>query len=205
MNQVKLSFPERRQINLDSAPTEIRGLKTELAPHFIVNALTKLPGMIQQNADIAVAFTRSLSIVYRDILEMGHKDLVPLVKELDLLNSYVNLLKIHFGESIHIRSEKQMMTNVFIVPVSLQILMENAMKHNYFSQDQPLTIDLSMNEKYIRFSNRIKHKEYSSFSGKRGLKNLEARCLITTGRSIKVIENRGEFTVQVPLVQLPYA
>ena len=205
MNQVKLLFPEKKQTNFESSRTEIRGLKTELAPHFIVNALVKLPGMIRQNAEIAIAFTRSLSIVYRDILEMGNKDLVPLEKELNLLNSYVNLLKIHYGESIHIRIEGQRMTNTLIVPVSLQILMENAIKHNYFSQNQPLHIDISVNEKFIRFTNRIKHKEYSSFSGKTGLKNLEARCLITTGRSIKVIEYRGEFTVQVPLVQLPYA
>lgn len=205
MSHVKLLFPERRPLSPGAIPRDADILRSELAPHFIVNALIRLPVMIQRNPEGAVAFTKCLSMLYRDIVEMGNKDIVPLSRELDLLNSYVNLLRIDFGDSIHIRYENNTHRDLHIVPVSLQLLMENAVKHNYFSHRQPLDIEIGFTEKFIRFSNKVRHKEYSSFSGKRGLKNLDARCLLVTGRPIKVEENRAEFTVRLPLIHLPYA
>src|SRR5262245_49928838 len=126
MSHVKLLFPERKPISRDSVPREAAIYRSELAPHFIVNALIRLPVMIQRNPENAVTFTKCLSMLYRDILEMGNQDIVPLSRELDLLNSYVNLLKVDFGESINIRYENDGRRDIYIVPVSLQLLMENA-------------------------------------------------------------------------------
>ncbi len=205
MNHVNLLFPERKNVNRDTALQDAGRLRSELAPHFVVNALIRLPVMIERNPANAVIYTRCLGMLYRDILEMGYKNVVPLSRELDLLNSYVNLLKIDFGESIQLRYENNSTQDIYVVPVSIQSLMENAVKHNYFSHEQPLSIKITVNEKFIRFSNRIRHKQYSSFSGKRGLTNLDARYLLVAGRSIKIEESRSEFTVRLPSIFSAYA
>jgi len=206
MSHVKLLFPDKREFDLNAGAGETASfLQSELAPHFIVNALIRLPVMIQRNPENAVAFTKSLTSVYRDILEAGNKDLVPLAKELELLNNYINLVKIDFKRSINIQCDSRPYRNFFIVPVSLQILMENAVKHNNFSCEYPLNIKIYRDEKFIWFNNPIRRKKYPAFSGKRGLPNLDARCRIITGHPIQIKESATDFTVRLPLIYMPDA
>jgi len=138
-------------------------------------------------------------------MQMRDKELVPLEKELDLFYNYVNLIKIDCGECIDIDFVSKPGAHFFIVPISLQVLMENAVKHNYFSRDCPLYIRISVDEKFICFCNRIHRKEYPSFSGKTGLKNLDERCHLVAGSRIEVEKNAHEFTVRLPLIDVCHA
>ena len=127
----------------ETATAQFETLKNQLDPHFLFNSLNVLTGLIEENPDNAIDFTTSLSKIYRYVLEQKDKEVVSIQEEINFAKTYVNLLKLRFENSIDFEIEQTTFSETeFIVPLSLQILLENTIKHNIVSDQKPLKIKM---------------------------------------------------------------
>jgi hypothetical protein len=175
-------------------------LKNQVNPHFLFNSLNTLSSLIDNQPETSKRFISRLSAIYRYILDNCNRDKVPLKYELEFANDYFDLHKIR-GEnkiemSINVGDDGQL----WILPVSLQILIENAIKHNMATREQPLRISIFMEGKYIVVSNNLQRLAVQMKSTKIGLRNLQERVKLLTGRPLIIEESADEFIVKVPLM-----
>jgi LytS/YehU family sensor histidine kinase len=175
-------------------------LKSQVNPHFLFNSLNTLLSLVRSEPDLSEKFVQKLSSIYRYILENREKELVPLSDELDFVNNYFYLQKIRDDEKIEMKIELNIEVNALIVPVSLQLLVENALKHNISTRKQPLEIIIH-NEGIdkIVVRNQLQKKSQLNDSSKIGLKNLNERCRLILDREIEILETADEFVVKVPV------
>lgn len=175
-------------------------LKNQVNPHFLFNSLNTLSSMVSQDAELSEIFIQKLSSVYRYILENQEKELVKLDAELKFVQDYFYLQKIRDEEKIQLTIELNPNDEVFILPVSLQMLVENAIKHNAATRKEPLDITIhfeGMDKLVVR--NRLQKKTQLKDSSKIGLKNLNERCRLILNREIEIQETAEEFVVKVPV------
>jgi LytS/YehU family sensor histidine kinase len=152
----------------------------------------------------ARVFNDSLADVYRYILQGKSKDLILLREEIIFLKDYFSLLNIRFGEAINlnIQVDDLAFDQYLVPPISLQILVENAIKHNEFSLGVPLDISIYIRDESIVVENMIRRKSLARPSSKIGLQNLSERYKLITNRSVAIIENESKFQVILPLLKL---
>ncbi len=175
-------------------------LKNQLNPHFMFNSLNTLQSLIRIDADKAVVFVKELSDVLRYTLR--NEDSVSLSEELDFVRSYCNMLQIRFGDNIKINIDiDDDALQYMIIPLSIQILIENAVKHNVISDKMPLTIDVSVDkaESAVMVSNKIQSKMSIEPGNGIGLANLSERQRLKCGRDIDIKNTDGHFEVRVAL------
>lgn len=180
---------------------ELAALKSQIDPHFLFNSLNTMGWLIEQEPKAAALFNDSLADMYRYILTQKDRALVSLRDELDFLNHYVSMLRLRFGDALQvdIPAKTELGERSYLPPISLQVLVENAVKHNEFSEQRPLNIRLGFADDHVLVSNPIRPRLMPRPSSGTGLRNLDERCRLLTGRGITV--DRGEgFTVQLPLV-----
>jgi two-component system LytT family sensor kinase len=178
-----------------------RNLKAQVNPHFLFNNLNTLSEIVHEDAARADHFIRELSGIYRYILENEENDLVPLSQELDFIRRYFDLQKERDGDKIEMSIDFPGKDKFRIVPVSLQILVENALKHNAISEQKPLRISITReNDSHIIVSNSIQKKNVLPQSHRTGLSNLSERVKMVTGNEIEVRESKDEFVVKLPLI-----
>lgn len=191
------------QLDQDRIIAEVNILNNELEPHFIFNSLTALTHLVKHDPLNAVAFTNNLASVYKYFLINKEKDLVPLQDEIDFINSYLFLLKIRFEDAIelNLQSNYEAHQQMMIAPCALQILIENAIKHNVFSKEKPLLINIKVVAGYIIVVNKTDPKRIRSCSTRIGLKNLNMRYKIITKQSISIENNNQHFCVKLPLIK----
>lgn len=175
-------------------------LQNQLNPHFLFNSLNTLIAEIEYNPGNAVSFTKHLSSVYRYVLQSQNKTLVTLSEELEFTRSYLFLHEVRLGSCLsceyHIPADS---TENMVPPLTLQLLVENVIKHNSITQSKPMTITIGVENEYLAVSNPIHPKKSSTSSGV-GLQNLAKRCKLISGEEI-IIEHRTDtFTVKVPLL-----
>jgi hypothetical protein len=202
MQQLKLSVEEKELLKRESLMAQLNALKTQVNPHFLFNNLNTLCSIIPENPDQAVAFVQQLSKVYRHILEVKDEKSIPLKDEMAVLEAYAFLLKTRFGDNLEIDMQvdpKQM--EDLIVPLSLQLLMENAIKHNIVSQDRPLKIIVKIIDGSLVVSNNLQKKNQIIESTGIGLTNIRNRYKLLTDKLILVTETLNDFTVSIPLIQ----
>lgn len=202
MQQLKLSVEEKELLKRESLMAQLNALKTQVNPHFLFNNLNTLCSIIPENPDQAVAFVQQLSKVYRHILEVKDEKSIPLKDEMAVLEAYAFLLKTRFGDNLEIDMRvgpKQM--DDLIVPLSLQLLMENAIKHNIVSQDRPLKIIVKIVDGRLVVSNNLQKKNQIIESTGIGLTNIRNRYKLLTDKLILVTETVSDFTVSIPLIQ----
>ena len=145
-------------------------------------------------------FIQKLSSVYRYILDNREKELVPLASEIDFVNNYFFLQQLRDGDKIALINEAGDVSGLQIVPVSIQLLVENALKHNISTRKQPLEITIHMEGiDKITVRNNLQKKNQLEPSSKIGLKNLNERCRLILGREIETAETADEFVVKTPL------
>ncbi len=184
------------------AETELEALKSQIDPHFMFNSLNTLSYLIENDKTKALKFNDSLSDVYRYILMNKSKELVQLKDEIEFLNNYFSLLKLRFGSGVQLQNKIKDFSDRFLIPpISLQILLENAVKHNEFNEDTPLIIDLTDEDNSVVVKNKIKEKLLQNKSSKIGLKNLNERYKLITGKEIEVSNSDKIFTVKLPLLK----
>ena len=189
------------RLDRQRAEAELLALKSQVDPHFLFNCLHSLVYLIPREPSRAVEFTERLSDVYQYILLNRERDLVPLGEELAFALRYVGLLRIRFGETVHLHSAETLDPEAWLIPpVSLQVLLENAVKHNAFDAAAPLDIQIAQGPSSVEVSNSLRRPRTLGRSPRVGLTNLDERCRRITGRGIEVRAEEGRFTVVLPLV-----
>ena len=192
-----------RATNLEKEKSQVQfdNLKNQLNPHFLFNSLTSLDSLIQENPLLAREFLQQLSKVFRYVLKSKEKGLVSLETELGFIKNYVSLLQTRFGEALQVNFEIVEDTlDLHITPVTLQILIENAIKHNIVNENNPLTICIRSKGDTLSIENNIQKKKQVESSNGQGLMNLRTLYSFLSDRQIEVSENGGIFMVLIPLI-----
>ena len=192
------------QLERARVEAELEALKNQIDPHFIFNSLNTLSYLIAEKPDRAKQFNDSMADVYRYILQNKARDLVLLQEEINFLEDYFSMLKIRFEQAVQLQLniDKRLFDQYLVPPISLQVLMENAIKHNEFSDDAPLTIKISFENDTLVFCNDLRKKFLRKTSSKIGLKNLDERYKLTTGQTIGVAETDKIFRVVLPVLKI---
>lgn len=184
-----------------SAAASFDALKNQLDPHFLFNSLNVLTSLIEENPQAATKFTTSLSKVYRYVLEQKNKDLVTLQEELEFAQLYMSLLKMRFEDSIEYNTPQQLENpEAKVVPLSLQLLLENAVKHNMVTPSKRLIITIYEQDGALVVKNNIQPKQVVKKSSGVGLQNIRQRYQLLTDRPVLISELNNEFVVALPLL-----
>jgi LytS/YehU family sensor histidine kinase len=189
-------------VQKENLQSQFEVLKQQVNPHFLFNSLNVLTSLIKVDPDLAESFTERLSVVYRNVLENKDKDLVSLGSEMDFIRAYVFLLDIRFTSKVFVNinfDEKDF--DAFVVPLALQLLIENAIKHNTFSKKNPLNIDLYIDDdKYLNVVNNLQSRRTHMVSTGIGLVNISKRYSLLSDRQ-PVFEDTGDrFIARIPLI-----
>lgn len=197
----KKSLIRQERLEKEKAEVHFENLKNQLNPHFLFNSLSSLNSLISDNPELASQFLKQLSKVYRYLLENNQTDCVPLDTEVNFVQNYISLLKTRFdgGLEVEIQRTPEFSTHK-IVPVTLQILIENAIKHNITYEGSPLKISVYIEDGYLVVKNNHQPKTRVEGSNKKGLENLSALYYYTTGKEAIIENANGYFAVKVPLM-----
>ena len=201
----KKSIIEKEQLKRENIQSQFEGLKAQVNPHFLFKSLNTLTYIIPEDPDKAVQFVQKLSKVYRYILEIRDKELISLEEEITFLQSYIFLLKERFGENLQIHIEVPPEVLQFqTIPLSLQILFENAIKHNIISTQKPLTIEVFIEKgSKLLVKNNLQKKKQAMSSTKIGLQNIKNRYAFFTQEEVDIIVTTESFMVSLPLIKVP--
>lgn len=192
---------KQQKIIAGTASAKFETLKNQIDPHFLFNSLNVLSSLIEENPDNAQKFTTSLSKVYRYVLEQKDKELVSVEEELSFAKTYMNLLKMRFENSVfYEQPEKLANPEAMVVPLSLQLLLENTVKHNIVSQQKPLHIRIFEENGYLVVQNDFQKKEVLQDRKGVGLQNIISRYAIITKRQVQIEQTDKHFTVKLPLL-----
>ena len=192
-----------KQLDRERSHAELEALRNELDPHFIFNSLNTLNHLILNNPQQAYSFNNKLAQVYKYFLVNKHNELISLSEELDFIGSYFFLLQIRHDDKLHLQTDMNGQEGrvIMIPPLALQILVENAIKHNEFNHDNPLEIKIMMNNEFLKVSNNMKPKPYLVNSTGIGLKNLSSRYKLLCNKDIIIESTEKTFTVKLPLIK----
>lgn len=198
----KVNF-EKEHLLRQSISSQLESLKSQVNPHFLFNSLNSLTALIPEDSERAVRFVNKLSNVYRYILDIKDKQLITVQEELEFLDSYVFLLKERFGENlvVDIDIETERKTQL-LIPLSLQLTMENAIKHNIITRSKPLHINIIAKEDCICISNNYQPKQVAEEKSGIGLQNLESRYRFFTDREVITRVEDEQFIVNLPLLNI---
>ena len=175
-------------------------LKNQVNPHFLFNCLNTLSALVANQPEVADEFIHRLSSIYRYILENSSKDRVPLGVELSFIKDYFYLHKIRDDGKIQLEIKVDEIDNSEILPVSLQILIENAIKHNKATRESPLRIFIYIENNHIIVKNNLQKMALQLKSTQIGLRNLAQRVNLITGKALIIEETTAEFIVKIPLL-----
>lgn len=191
------------QLDKELTKAEMMALRNELDPHFIFNSLTVLSYLISNDSVRADQFNRELAVVYKYFLINKEKEIISLEKEIDFIESYFFLLTIRHDNKLklHINLGATITKQFTIIPCALQILIENAIKHNEFSDEHPLHIYISKEDDYLVVQNAEKKKQIIRGTTKVGLKNLGAQYRLLVKKTIIIEETENSFIVKLPLMR----
>ena len=192
---------KEQKVIAGTASAKFDALKNQLDPHFLFNSLNVLTSLIEENPDNAQKFTTSLSKVYRYVLEQKNKDLITLDEELNFAKTYMSLLKMRFEDSIIFDIPEQA-TNPEskVVPLSLQLLLENAVKHNTVTESKPLHIRIYESNGNLIVENNLQTKQVVKKSSGVGLNNITQRYQLLTDRTVSIQEDKSIFKVSIPML-----
>ena len=191
---------KEQKIIAGSASAQFESLKNQIDPHFLFNSLNVLSSLIEENPEAAQKFTTSLSKVYRYVLEQKDKDLVSVEEELKFAKTYMNLLKMRFENSITFEVPEFQNDEAKVVPLSLQLLLENCIKHNIVSEKKPLHIKIHIEENELIIENNKQIKEVLQDRKGVGLQNIVSRYAILTKRNVIIQESETIFKVKLPIL-----
>lgn len=200
----KTNLLEAEKLKREAAEAEAQALKNQLSPHFLFNSLNTLAALVDENPQEAIEFIQRFSKVYRYVLESREKPLVSLGDELAFAKSYLYLLQARFGENLKVTidvSDDDLEKT--LLPMSLQMLIENAVKHNVASHDKPLQILIKSDGRRLIVENNVQRKTFVKDSTQIGLQNINRRYgLIDRSQTILIEQTPTHFTVKLPLLAL---
>ena len=203
LRQWKASILEAEQLKQAYVASEYELLRQQVNPHFLFNSLNVLHTLVYQDADQSARFIRQLSKVYRYVLEGNREEIVTLDRELDILEAYLSLLATRFGESLQVRFDIDPGQEAKgIIPLSLQMLVENVVKHNDIRENQPLRIDISSRDGILWVRNERRATVAKRGTTGLGLQNIRDRYRHLTGKDIVVQPEADTFCVGLPLIPM---
>lgn len=177
-------------------------LKSQINPHFLFNSMNILSSLIPKRPKLAVKFTNQFSKVFRKLLENNEEVTIPLHQELDFIKSFLFLQKMRFDKSLEIQVKiKKSILHKQLPPFGIQLLIENAIKHNIVSEEQPLRIEISNEESYLQVKNNLQLRASSDESMGIGLKNLKARYKLLTDLPVIIEDKEPFFIAKIPLIE----
>ena len=197
------SLIENKELERKNTQAQLDVLRNQVNPHFLFNSLNTLMSVIPENTDTALKFTEKLSSVYRYILEIRDKEIITLKEELACIDAYRFLLSIRFGQHIEFRFENLTdINNKYIVPLSIQMLVENAIKHNVVSKAHPLTITIKIENNHLLVCNNLQLKPKNANSTGVGIKNIQQRYALLANKTISISKTSSQFCVELPILSL---
>lgn len=202
--ELELAQTKNQLLSLEyqNIQSQFNALKGQLDPHFLFNSLNTLASLINVDQSRATRFVEEFSMLYRRLLDVKNEMLVPLKDELRFLNSYTYLQKIRFGENLHFKLEIiEADLGKLVPPLSLQLLVENALKHNEISEDFPLHITIKSDGKYLSIINPLHPKLNTTLRKGIGLENLKNRYLQISNRIPIFARTDKEYVVMLPLIE----
>ena len=192
---------KEQKIIAGTASAKFETLKNQIDPHFLFNSLNVLSSLIEENPENAQRFTTSLSKVYRYVLEQKDKDLVSIEEELAFAKTYMNLLQMRFENSLTYEVIiDTIQPEAKVVPLSLQLLLENAVKHNVISEQKPLHIKIYIDNDELVIQNNFQKKAVLQDGQGVGIQNIVSRYDIITDRIVTIEQNENTFTVKLPIL-----
>ena len=198
----KASLIEIEHHKTEVVQAQLQNLKNQINPHFLFNNMSVLSSLVYKDQDKAVDFINQLSKVYRYLLDNKDKELVSLEDELTFIRSYTYLLQIRFDTNI--KFDIQVENNVLqklVPPMAIQILVENAIKHNELSEALPLTVSIKNRGDVLEVTNNLQLRTNTEPSSKTGLKNIKDRYHYFTSEPVEIIERTSAFVVKIPLLK----
>lgn len=199
----KKSATETEKLRTEMLASQYQSLKDQLNPHFLFNSLNVLSNLVYEDADRSAEFILKLSKIYRYVLDVQQEELVSLEKELEFARNYLELQKIRFEENLVFSIKVDASQHFYLPPLSLQLLLENAIKHNEASQENPLFISIDQKDDKLWISNTFQPKSISTESSTGlGLSNIKKRYEILSNQTITVNQMEDEFSVQLPLLKV---
>lgn len=200
-NAWKQSFVRAEKLKVEMMAYKYESLRNQINPHFLFNSLNVLSDLVYDDQALAVKFIRQMSDLFRYVLDSRDKELVPLADELAFIQSYTFMLKTRFEEKLTIDIDVQPRPDDYLVPMTLQLLIENAVKHNEVSEAFPLRIAIRRNEDSLEVENNLQPKKAGDTSTKTGLKNITQQYAFFSERHIKIISTDERYTVRVPILK----
>lgn len=200
-NRYQQNKVKEQKVIAGTANARFDALKNQLDPHFLFNSLNVLTSLIEENPENAQKFTTSLSKVYRYVLEQKNKDLVSVDEELDFAKTYMSLLKMRFEDSIVFEIPEQASNpESKVVPLSLQLLLENAVKHNMVTSSKPLHIKIYESNGMLVVENNLQPKQIVKKSSGVGLSNIQQRYELLTNKRVNINQQAHSFAVAIPML-----
>lgn len=200
-NKYQQNRIKEQKVIAGTASAKFDALKNQLDPHFLFNSLNVLTSLIEEHPEKAQDFTTSLSKVYRYVLEQKNKELVSVDEELQFAKTYMSLLKMRFEDSIVFTlPSKGSNPESKVVPLSLQLLLENAVKHNMVTSSKPLHIRIFEDSGYLVVENNLQPKQIVKKSSGVGLSNIMQRYDLLTTRKIDITKETSKFSVAIPML-----
>lgn len=197
----KKSLVFSAKLEKENIQSQFEALKSQINPHFLFNSLSILSSIIPSNPEKAVEFVNKFSKIYRYVLDVKDENVVELKDELDFVESYIFLQKTRFGDNlVIIKNIDTSKLNSLVLPLSLQMLIENAIKHNEISDTNPLKITLTNNENFFIIKNELQQITNERNSLKIGLKNLTERYELISNLKPKFYIKGNEFIAEIPLL-----
>jgi len=193
--QIESERQIRKQIEL-----QFEALKTQLSPHYLFNSLNTISLLIYKDQQLAEKFIRKLALTYQYILDSHEKKLVPIKEEIEFIHAYTYLIKVRYEESFQIDIKiDPVIERALIPPLSIQILIENAVKHNVLSNEEPLTVTIKNNNSFLIIENNILKNPSTQHSFRIGHNNIINRYQYFTDKKIAITKS-DKYTVQLPVI-----
>jgi LytS/YehU family sensor histidine kinase len=207
-SELRRSLEEKSRLELqterlgkEKIQMQYHHLKNQVNPHFLFNTLTSLDGLVHDDPDLASDFIKHMSKVYRYVLEQKEKEVVPVQTELDFIEHYIQLLKIRYGRALEVHIDvSEGAREKGIVTVTLQMLIDNAIKHNTVSVEQPLRITILDEGGYLIVKNNKQVRKQIELSTKHGLQQLKDLYGYLSTTPVEVVEVNQYFKVKLPLL-----
>jgi len=197
----KSSLVEVEKYKAETLQAQLQNLKDQVDPHFMFNSLSVLSSLVYKDQDKAVDFINQLSKVHRYLLDSSGSELVNLRDELSFVESYTYLLQIRFDKNLLVDFDiAEEFYSYMVPPMSLQILIENAIKHNEVSEELPLHIQIKVTEHKLQVVNNLQRRNDSGIGTKKGLRNIKDRYKFFTEHEVEIYETQSYFTAKIPLL-----
>jgi ligand-binding sensor domain-containing protein len=192
---------ERQNLEKESISFQFETLKSQINPHFLFNSFNTLAGLIESDPQHAVSYVGQLSDFYRSILQYRDKDVITLKEELEILDNYFALQQKRYGSKLSMHTDEDLYRQqAYIAPLTLQLLVENAIKHNVVSAEKPLAITLNLEDDYLVVRNNFQPKLFPEKTTGLGLENIRSRYRIISPKTLFTGKDDAFFTVRIPLI-----